>query len=79
MFLKPEQGDDWLRKIHAKGSGAAKDAEAMRDILWRASENDWFEYPAGLRFIFFCFPARYRTQAKQGVKVMFTCKGPFAK
>jgi hypothetical protein len=78
-FLKHEHGDDWLRKIQAKGSGAAKDAKAMRDILWQASENDWFEYPAGLRLIFFRFPARHRTQAKRGVKVMFTCKGPSAK
>jgi hypothetical protein len=78
-FLKREHGDDWLRKIHAKGSGAAEDAKAMRDILWQASENDWFEYPAGLRLIFFRFPARHRTQAKRGVKVMFTCKGPSAK
>jgi hypothetical protein len=78
-FLKREHEDNWLRKIHAKGSGAAKDAKAMRDILWRASENDWFEYPAGSRLIFFRFPALYCTQAKQGVKVMFTCKGPSAK
>jgi hypothetical protein len=72
-------GEDWAVKSGAENSGAAKDADAIRDILWRTTENDWFEYPLGSSLIFFRFPARYRTQAKQGVKVMFTCKGPSSK
>jgi hypothetical protein len=56
-----------------------KDAEAIHDILWQATENDWFEYPLGSRLIFFRFPACYCTQAKRGVKVTFTCKGPSSK
>ena len=41
---------------------AVKEANAMREILWRATNNDWFEYPAGSRLLFFWFPARYTTQ-----------------
>ena len=44
--------------------------------MWQAGENDWFEYPAGSRLIFFRFPERYRLEAKWGVRVMFTSKGP---
>ncbi len=78
-FLNHVHGEDWVVKTGAKNSGAAKDADAIRDILWQTTKNDWFEYPLGLRLIFFRFPARYCTQAKQGVKVMFTCKGPSSK
>ncbi len=55
---------------------ALKDVEAVHDILWRLARNDWFEYPLGSRLIFFHFPACYRTQAKRGVKVLYTRKGP---
>jgi hypothetical protein len=69
-------GKDWSAKSRVPNSGAGKDAEAIHDILWQATENDWFEYPLGSRLIFFRFPACYCTQAKQGVRVMFTDKGP---
>ena len=49
---------------------------AIHNILWRAASNTWFEYLLGSRLIFFCFPERYRTEAKWGVKVFFTSKGP---
>jgi hypothetical protein len=54
-------------------------AEAVFDILWQAAKNDWFKYPLGSRLIFFQFPARYCTQAKRVVKMMYTCKGPSAR
>jgi hypothetical protein len=78
-FLNHVHGEDWAVKTGAENSGAAKDADAIRDILWRTTKNDWFEYPLGSRLIFFCFPACYCTQAKRGVKVTFTCKGPSSK
>jgi hypothetical protein len=65
--------------VRAGRGKAVEDAKAVFDILWRAAKNDWFEYPLGSRLIFFQFPARYCTQAKRGVKVMYTCKGPSAR
>jgi hypothetical protein len=78
-FLRRDHGADWPEKLRSGNTATAEDVEAIRDILWRASINDWFEYPFGLRLIFFRFPAWYRSQAKRGVKVMFTCKGPSSK
>ena len=48
----------------------------MREILWRAINNDWFEYPAESQLLFFQFPARYATQALEGVRVMYTGAHP---
>ena len=48
----------------------------MREILWRATNNNWFEYPAGSQLLFFWFPARYATQALEGVRVMYTGAHP---
>ena len=53
-----------------------EDVDAIQLILWRAASNSWLEYPYGSSLLFFRFPPRYRTQAKRGVWVMFTCKGP---
>ena len=78
-FLRREHGKAWTTKARISGSAGNKDANAIRDILWRSAGNDWFEYPTGLRLIFFCFPARYHLQAKRGVRVMFSSKGPTSK
>jgi hypothetical protein len=72
-------GKDWLTKTQVQNSGAGKDAKAIRDILWQATKNDWFEYPLSSRLIFIHFPTSYCMQAKQGVRVMFTGKGPSSK
>ncbi len=42
----------------------------------QAADNDWFEYPAGSQLHYFCFPERYRLQARDGVTVFFKDKGP---
>jgi hypothetical protein len=42
-------------------------------------QKQWFEYPRGLRLIFFCFPKCYQVQAKRGACVMYVCKGPTSK
>ncbi len=67
---------DWVKRVKGGNTKALEDMEAIHDVLWRATRNDWFEYPLGSRLIFFRFPTRYRTQAKRGVKVFYTCKGP---
>jgi len=72
-YLQVTHGNDWSQSRHAK---VLEDVTAIHDILWRAASNNWFEYPLGSRLIFFLFPARYCTEAKRGVKVFFTSKGP---
>ena len=47
------------------------DVSACRDIVWRASNNDWFEYPFGSRLNFFRWPAKYRSLARDGVPIHF--------
>jgi hypothetical protein len=79
QFLSLTYGNTWLSKIHVHKSEAKEDADAIQDILWRAAKNDWFEYPRGFRLIFFCFPKRYRIQAKRGVCVMYVENGPTSK
>ena len=75
-YLSETHGKNWTEKLGREQSNLSEDVEAIRLILWRAGSNDWFEYPYGSSLLFFRFPARYRTQAKRGVRVMFTCKGP---
>ncbi len=44
--------------------------------MQRAANNDWFEYPAGSRLHYFCFPACYQREAREGVRVFFNDKRP---
>ncbi len=78
-FLRHKHGKEWTTKIRISGLAGGEDANASRDILWHAAGNDWFEYPTGLHLIFFRFPVRYCMQAKRGVRVMFSSKGPSTK
>jgi hypothetical protein len=66
-------GGEWieLAKSGKGGQGLVTELMAMREILWRATENDWFEYPMGSRLLHFCFPARYQVQALEGIRVLF--------
>ena len=50
--------------------------EAIREIVWRAAWNEWFEYPTGSRLLYFRFPKRYRRQALEGVLVWYNEPGP---
>ncbi len=65
-----------LAKSGKGGRGLVTELMDMREILWQAAENDWFEYPMGSRQLHFCFPARYQVQALEGVHVLFTADGP---
>ena len=51
----------------------------MRDIVWRSTENDWFEFPMGSRLNFFRFPQKYQTMARDGVPIFFTGPKPTSK
>ena len=77
-YMKQTHGADWTTKMHdaKKNRNTAEEAEGVRNILWQASENKWFQCSVGSRLLFFRFPQRYRTQALRGVRIMFTDKGP---
>ncbi len=75
-YLQDTYGMDWVERVKGGNTKALEDMEAIHDVLWRAARNNWFEYPLGSRLIFFRFPMHYRTQAKRGVRVFYTCKGP---
>jgi hypothetical protein len=55
---------------------AQADVVAMREIVWRAANNDWFEYPSGSRLHYFRFPTKYRSLARDGVPNFFMSPGP---
>ena len=48
----------------------------MREIVWRAANNGWFEYPLGSRLHYFRFPVKYRILARDGVPSFFVRAGP---
>jgi hypothetical protein len=51
-----KQGKGWLAKLFKADHPTTKDAEAMREVIWRAAGNEWFEYPAGFRLHYWRFP-----------------------
>jgi hypothetical protein len=53
-----------------------KEKEAMRSLLWHATEALWFEYNAGSRLYYFRFPLRYQRIAQDGVPIYFEQPGP---
>jgi hypothetical protein len=54
-----KQGKGWLVKLFKAGHPTTKDAEAMREVIWRAAGNNWFEYPAGSRLHYWWFLKQY--------------------
>jgi hypothetical protein len=73
-------GQEWLTLGRAgENRGAKLEVEAMEEILWRAAENEWFEYPHGSTLLYFHFPSRFRMQALEGVRVYYTDEGPTSK
>ena len=71
-FLVRAHGTDWARK----GERGLADVTAMREIVWRALNNGWFEYPFGSRLHYFRFPVKYRALARDGVPIFFVRPGP---
>ncbi len=55
---------------------ASRHRDAMKEIMWRAANNDWFEYPSGSCLHYFRFPTRYQQQARDGVGIFFKDAGP---
>ena len=52
------------------------DVQAIAGILWHATQTNWFKFHAGLKLIFFRFPAQYCQIARDGVPVHFEHPGP---
>jgi hypothetical protein len=65
-----------LRTPSGKLTPVAKEKEALRHILWHATEATWFEYLRGSRIHHFRFPFRYQRMARDGVPIFFETPGP---
>lgn len=77
-FIEIEHGSQWVDTLKQlqRDRKWANNIAAIREIVSRAANNDWFEYPAGSRAHFFRFPHKYRSTARDGVPVHFTKPGP---
>ena len=85
-YLELEFGIDWQAVLVAHPEGTSKwksrllvELDAIRNILWHASETSWFEYLAGSKLHHFRFPLRYRKLARDGVPTYFEKEGPQSK
>ena len=79
-FLRTTHGEKWYDACRSSlGSNFKSNLEAIRDIMWRSTENNWFEYPMGSRLKFFRYPSRYRKMARDGVPIFFTGARPTSK
>ena len=74
--LRNRMGSNWFGRRRQGNDKLNVQLSAMRDILWRACENDWFEYPAGSRLLYWRWPKKYQKQARDGVPVYFLEEGP---
>ena len=89
QYMRDKHGDKWfgsdgtpMKPLRDKGGDLnelGKDLEAVSDIMWRAFNADWFEYPVGSRLHFMRFPEKYRNLARDGVPVFFEQEGPTQK
>jgi hypothetical protein len=79
-YMGSKFGQEWLALGHAgENRGAKLEVEAMEEMLWRAAENKWFEYPLGSTLLYFRFPSRFRMQALERVRVYYMDEGPTSK
>ena len=74
---KADSVNSWLVRGWArKGQPVSVEIKAGREIVWRASKNECFEYSEGSWLMYFRFSDRYRVQALEGVRVCFNESGP---
>jgi len=80
LYLRTLHGKSWYdKKTKARGKGFDRDVEAVHGIVWRSTENNWFEFPMGSRLKFFRFPQKYQTMARDGVPIFFMGPKPTSK
>lgn len=77
-YLRKTHGKSWHSTKRKQNDRLDLDVQAMRDIIWRGTENDWFEYPGGSRLKYFRFPIKYRKIARDGAPVFFVGPAPTA-
>ncbi len=53
----------WRARAKAGEVQPSRHRKAIQEIIWRATQNDWFEYPGGSWLHYFRFPSRYQSQA----------------
>ena len=63
-YMQHTHRPDWITKMRdtMMQRNLVEVVEGMRDILWRATENEWFQCPVGSRLLFFRFPPHHRKQ-----------------
>lgn len=76
-FMRESHGAGWA--LGTRNTRMEADRAAMQEIIWRSSNNEWFEYPCGSRLHFFRFPKQYRAVARDGVPNFFSSPGPTKK
>lgn len=74
--LRTVHSVNWSTKTSSEQRDIDMDVSGMREIVSRAANNRWFEYPAGSRLHFFRFPMKYRTLAQDGVPIYYLTEGP---
>jgi hypothetical protein len=54
MHMMKKYGRNWVEAGRKGGNrGAAIKVQAAYEIMWRATENNWFEYLLGSRLLYF--------------------------
>jgi hypothetical protein len=79
-FLSWQHGKDWMKGMRRDGNGALTklgwDQDTISSMLWHLGHMSWFEFHAGSRLVHFRFLARYRREARDGVRAFFKKPGP---
>ena len=77
--LRTKFGTDWYtkpRSRNGKSTPVQVEVHALSNVMWHATEADWFEYNRGSQLHYFRFPPIYQKIARDGVRVFFEKKGP---
>ena len=78
--LRKKFGPDWMslprKGVDGNLTRVGKEVDAIKNLLWHATEASWFEYHSGSRIYHFRFPLRYQKIARDGVPIFFEKPGP---
>lgn len=78
--LRKNYGRNWMSLPRKDKKGRLTklgvEIQALTNIMWHATEANWFEYKSGSALHYFRFPIFYQGIAKEGVRVFFEKDGP---
>lgn len=77
--LRTNYGREWFNLPRRKDGNLTNlgiEIKALSDIMWYATECNWFEYKSGSALHYFRFPLFYQGIARDGVQVFFEKDGP---